>query len=183
MVVYDERNRLIYEECVRIICDEDYPFPPIAEDEDTYIPFDAYDDYAKQYIRNYVYMNDVIVYSNIEQRFLTVRLSLDNVVVTKRKVTFLVEGGLSFYIEDDGIIHNISNDIEKPLSNKYESFLGKKSILKEHFDDVTFRNDMSYGWPKEVDSYITKNITECIHDEVTTFIVTDEFVKGITHSH
>lgn len=183
MAVYDESNRLIYEEDIHIICDEDYPFPPILEDEDTYIPFDEDDDYTKQYIRNYVYMNDVIVYSNIEQRFLPVRLSLDNVVVTKGKITFLVEGGTSFYIEDESIIYNICPDIEKTLSNKYESFLGNESILKEHFDNVTFRNDMSYGWPKEVDSYRTKYITECIHDGVTTFIVTDEFVKGITHSH
>ena len=46
-------------------------------------------------------------------------------------------------------------------------------------DNVIFNDDMSYGWPNKVNSYITKNITECIHDGVTTFIVTDEHVKHI----
>ena len=100
------------------VYEDDYPFPMV--DEYYYIPFDAEDDYTKIPKRKYVYKNDVIVYSNREQRYLTVRLSLDNIVVTKGKITFLVEGGSSFYIEDDGIIHNISNDIEKSLSNKYE---------------------------------------------------------------
>ena len=180
MVVYDESNQLIYEEDIHIICDEDYPFPPITEDEDTYIPFDADDDYTKQYIRNYVYMNDVIIYSNFEQGFLPVRLTLDTVVVTKGKITFLVEGGTSFCIEDDGIIHNICTDSEKPLPNKYESFLGEKSILKYHFDNITFNGDMSYGWPNKVDSYCTNNIIECIHDGVTTFVVIVEAVRELT---
>lgn len=110
-----------------------------------------------------------------------VRLSLKDIVVTKGKIKFILEDGMSFYVEDKTIVRNIHTDKKKSSTNKYESFMGKKSILKHHSNSVKFLNGFTFGLAAKVDSCsINAKITECIHDDVTTFIINDDAVRDLT---
>jgi len=159
----------------------EYPFLPKKETEESYIPFSNDDVFVKpkETEYEYEYYNDVIVYSAFEQRFLNIRLPLEGIEVTKGKITFFISDGSSFFIEDDSIIHNIYPDGEKPITDSYKSFFGKKSILANHCD-VDCCNSFLARWTNTGETYDVGPITECIHDGVTSFIVTDECVKNIT---
>ena len=159
---------------------QEHPFPPKVETEESYIPFDEDDVFVKpkepEY--EYEYYNDVIVYSAYEQRFLKIRLPLEGIEVTKGKITFFISDGSSFYIEDDSIKHNIYPEDENSIIDNYKLFFGKKSILANHCGVDCCNSFLAY-WTNTGETYDVGPITECIHDGVTSFIITDECVKNI----
>ncbi len=137
--------------------------------------------WVKNYDVEYEYKSDVIFISEYEGYIHPARFFLKNVIFTNGKMKFICENGATFYIEDDKIIRNICDVPSENLSNYLEQFEGKKSILENHFTDIEFCNDLQYGWLNEVNTYISRYVNECIHDGVTTFIVTEERVEGFTY--
>ena len=140
----------------------------------------------KEFIRRYQEMvdcphkNAVVFYSRECVGYnIPVRLSLKDIVVTEGKIKFTLEDGVAFCIKDKTIMRNIHAD-KKSHANKYESYMGKKSVLKHHCNFVKFCDCFTYGLAAKVDSYCTNNIIECIHDGVTTFVVIVEAVRELT---
>lgn len=133
--------------------------------------------WCANYDLEYEYKNDVIFVSYNEQYAHPARFFLKDVIFTNGKVKFICENGATFYIEDEKIVRNICNN----PSGSFEQFKGKKSVLENHLDDIKFRNDKQYGWLNKVDTYLSRNIIECIHDGVTTFIVAEERIQGFTY--
>ena len=127
----------------------------------------------------YEYRNDLLFYSHTENKFRPYRLFIKDIKVTTGQITFIVENGDPIIVKDWCLNNNIRADDETYLSNEYESFWGKKSILKHHSASLLCLKG-SYGWLNEVDVYSAKILTECIHDGVTSFIIHDfgEFEDG-----
>lgn len=120
----------------------------------------------------YEYKNDLCFYLTSKKDFSPYRLFITDIEVTNGKITFFVEDGPPIIIEDKFLMNTFRTDNEKSCPNTYNSFFGKKSILKHHFKHV-YPFDCSYYWSNEVESCYANIITEVIHDGVTTFIIDD----------
>ena len=135
-----------------------------------------------QEMLTYTYTNAVTFYSPERAGYnFPMRLPLKDIVVTKGNINFFLEDGRSFCIKDKSIVRNIHPDKKKHSTNKYKSYWGQKSILKHHSISVVPLKGFTFGLSEKVDSFsINGNITECIHDGATTFIINENVVQHLT---
>jgi len=141
------------------LTENDKPFPP--------------KDYKGKGDSRYEYRNDVLLYDSCKQRYAPFRLFLNDIKVTEGKITFFVEDSKTITIEDGKLLHDICADDENPPPNKYESFWGKKSILKHHATSVYWCRSDNHQWFDDPDTYGLNCVSEFIHDGVTSFIIDD----------
>ena len=178
------RNEYGYDENIHYYDGEFcWPFPPMEMDDS--IPFGNEENETTKSTKaipeyEYEHKNCVIIYSLETDRFMHLRLPIKDIVVTKGMIQFIFEVGNPICIRDDAIIHNICDNYENSSTSKYESFMGKTSILKYHFDNAVC-NHRVIGSDRfeNADFYKSDYIIECIHDGVTTFIMIDEHVQAM----
>jgi len=130
----------------------------------------------------YDYTNAVIIYSpELGDHNFPTRLPLKDIAVTKGELKFFLEDGRSFCIRDKAIVRNIHPDKKNSSTNKYKSYMGNKSVLNHHSNSVVSLNGFTFGLSEKIDSYSTNgNIIECIHDNVTTFIIMGNAIRDLT---
>lgn len=154
-----DKNNCASAPSIYYLTENDRPFPP--------------KDYKGEGDNRYEYRNDLLLYQPTEGRFWPFRHFITDIKVTEGKIIFYLEDEETLTFEDRFLINNFRTDSEGSVHDKYESFLGKKSILKHHFNVVFQDSILAYNWPNKVDSYYTYDLTECIHDGVTSFIIRD----------
>ena len=112
----------------------------------------------------YKYSNDLLMFCTQKNIFFPFRRFVSDIAVKNGQVTFYLEDAEPFCIKNRFLTENFCDDTKGPVP-----ILGRDSVLKHYFKDV-HTTDCSRYWPNEVASYTANNITECIHDGVTSFI-------------
>ena len=139
------------------LTENDKPFPP--------------KDYKGEGDCRYEYKNVLRFWWPPKNRYYPYRLFIKDIEIENGKITFFFENDEPpLIIESRFLMSTFRTGSEVSSPDKYESFWGKKSILKHHFKHV-YPTDESYHWKNEVDSYYTNIITESLHDGVTSFTI------------
>ena len=139
--------------------------------------FNGIDDSSKEI--KYEHRNDLRFHYLDKDRYSYYRLFVKDIGIENGKITFFFEDDAPpLIIEDRFLMSTFRTDSEVSFPDKYESFWGKKSILKHHFKNV-YPCNTSYFWQNEDASYYTTIITECLHDGVTSFTICEDDMLDI----
>jgi len=124
------------------------------------------------------FKNELIVFRHTKKHIHTYKAFVTNVQVIKGKIIFFLNNGHQTTYENKNLVNDICSIVELPSPNKYDSFWGKKSILKHHSSKI-FGTSPCYGAIGDGSSLY--HLSELLYHGGTTFILEDysEFPEAL----
>ena len=123
--------------------------------------------------------NHIAIYSTEIEGVLPFKFALKEVIVKNGMMEFTLTDGGKIYVNDKNITRNIHNGKKIYSTNKHDTYMGKKSILKRHAKTVIEIKFSENNLDLITESYSTENITEFICHGVVGFTLTDTAIQRV----
>lgn len=114
--------------------------------------------------------NELIVFRHTKKHIYIYKAFVTNVQVIQGQIIFFLDNGHQITYENKNLVNDICSIIELPSAEKYNSFWGRKSILKHHSSKIV-NTPPCYG--AIADDSSLYYLSELLYNGGTSFILED----------